>query len=117
MRYLIAILALCTSSLALADTDVAFTQTPTGYVTDNPAYTVTQASVAPLDLYGNLKLTLSVNGVIYQGPLYSTLYASDGTSISAAVTYTTRRACTRSGRGQHCQNYYNVTDGTITLPY
>lgn len=100
--------------------------TPAAYVTSDANFYINSASVSPVTVYAGTpyKLTLTINGIPYSGTgatvigTVSTMSgvvisAADGTYAIAAVSWTTRTACVRSGRAQHCQTYRTVVAGEI----
>jgi hypothetical protein len=67
--------------------------------------------------YGNpLTYGISIDGVMFTGIGGDIAQAPDGRQVSLVTNWTTRRTCTRSGRGQHCTTFYLFADGSVT-PY
>jgi hypothetical protein len=91
----------------------------TGYVTTDPATTVDYVNLQYAGVYSGYRLTVSVNGKVYQGlesapATGGALYNADGTFITVSnISYTYKRTCTSSGRGQHCTSWYFVNSGTV----
>lgn len=81
-------------------------------------------AAADVSFYGstasNAGFTLYINGVQYSaqtGDGFSIVsvpaVAADGSVALLSANFTTYRTCVRSGRGQHCNTHWQLTDGTI----
>jgi len=94
----------------------------TGYVIDVPSYTVDSVNVVVNSIYAGptaYKVIISINSDYYVGYTSGSgvsMVARDstGVAVNAVVSWSTRTACVRSGRGQHCTQYRTATVGTIT---
>lgn len=92
-----------------------------GFATSDPAHTVGYVNVQLNSVYApsQYKITMSVDGVTYQGITYdpSTMFTltAGSTSIAASVVFTTTRTCTHSGRGQTCTWRFHATSGAVGL--
>ena len=103
-----------------------------GYVTDDPAYTVDYVNDQYSGSPNRFRETISINGKVYSG--YATgpdgggvlfnstfdsvtqTFTSDGTYVTLSnLSYAYRHTCTHSGRGQHCTSWYWITGGTVTV--
>jgi len=128
-------LALLTAGVAHAQITASFTRDQTqpcynyctAYSTDDPALSITYASltVASSAAPTTYKLTLTANGVSYSGTATADVWYADGTNLTAGdgseawvsnLAWTSKTTCTHSGRGQHCSTWRYVDSGTITLP-
>jgi hypothetical protein len=93
-----------------------------GYVTDNPSYTVDSVNVVVNSIYAGptaYKVVTSINSDYYVGYTSAsgvafTAQDSAGVTVNITVAWSTRTACVRSGRGQHCTQYRTATVGTVT---
>ena len=104
----------------------------TGFTTDDPAHSVQYVNLQYAGAPG-FTVTVQVDGKTYQGttPLLPPVgvalinrefdsatqsFTSDNSYVITTLSYTLKRTCTRSGRGQHCTSWYFVTGGSVTLP-
>jgi hypothetical protein len=116
---------------ASAATDINFTLTQSGYVTDT-GDTIEYANIAYVKSgYGFYRVVISVDGQAYTGytdvmdaqfqavktDIVNGIIAYDqGTQITASVEWSSRTSCTHSGRGQHCTTWRTITLGEVLLP-
>ena len=124
-------LALAFAGIAQAATDINFTVTSGGIVTDTDDV-IDYANIGYVNsAYGAYRVVVSVNGQAYTGytdtpetqfkaaasNIVNGIMTYDNSNqIKVSVEWTSRRSCTHSGRGQHCSTFYNVTAGEVLLP-
>jgi hypothetical protein len=93
-----------------------------GFTTSDDAYSVDSVNVGNT-LGGGKSITIVINGVAYSGTgtavgnsvQGAAVRSADGTSAIVDVSYNTRRACTTSGRGQHCTTYTYTVSGSVAM--
>lgn len=107
-----------TSFSFAANTDGTYTCSTycIGFETSDPAHTVDYVNV---QLSSNspvaYKITLSVDGVSYQGISSGSGASFTAPGLLANVVWSTTRTCTHSGRGQSCYTRYHAVSGSLAL--
>lgn len=87
----------------------------TGFATSD-AHTVDYVMVKVVSPYLPViyQVTLSIDGVAYQGNSSGSGATFQAGTLLASVNWATVRTCTGSGRYQHCVNHYNTTQGNVS---
>jgi hypothetical protein len=62
-----------------------------------------------------LSYGISIGGVMFLGIGGGIAQDASGRQVALDTTWTTRRTCPRSGRGQHCSTFYSFVAGSVTL--
>src|SRR5712672_549988 len=85
--------------------------------TSDPATTVTMyIGAKSMSLWFNDNVSDQFTGPYYGSGVGTVLTDPNGVQIFLTIDERTRRACTYSGRGQHCSTIWTLVDGTLDRP-
>jgi hypothetical protein len=93
-----------------------------GFTASDDAYSVDSVNVGNT-LGGGKSITIVINGVAYSGTGTAVgnsvqgvaVQSADGMSAIVDISYNSRRACTKSGRGQHCTTHTSTVSGSVSM--